>query len=143
MAINHFICVQNIFAIFEIKKMELHEKVKFYRESKKLSQDSVAYNLGLDQSQYSRRENGTIQFKSDEISKLCETLEISPVELFNSESVIFNNTNQQGGNFGQYISFPEELQKQYELRLQEKDEMINLLKEEISLYKKIHKDTDK
>lgn len=123
--------------------MELHEKVKFYRESKKLSQDSVAYNLGLDQSQYSRRENGTIQFKSDEISKLCETLEISPVELFNSESVIFNNTNQQGGNFGQYISFPEELQKQYELRLQEKDEMINLLKEEISLYKKIHKDTDK
>ena len=123
--------------------MELHEKVKFYRESKKLSQDSVAYNLGLDQSQYSRRENGTIQFKSDEISKLCETLEISPMELFNSESVIFNNTNQQGSNFGQYISFPEELQKQYELRLQEKDEMINLLKEEISLYKKIHKDADR
>jgi transcriptional regulator with XRE-family HTH domain len=123
--------------------MELHEKVKFYREAKKLSQDSVAYNLGLDQSQYSRRENGTIQFKSDEISKLCETLEISPVELFNSESVIFNNTNQQGGNFGQYISFPEELQKQYELRIKEKDEMINVLKEEISLYKRIHKDTDR
>jgi transcriptional regulator with XRE-family HTH domain len=123
--------------------MELHEKVKFYREAKKLSQDSVAYNLGLDQSQYSRRENGTIQFKSDEISKLCETLEISPLELFNSESVIFNNTNQQGGNFGQYISFPEELQKQYELRIKEKDEMINVLKEEISLYKRIHKDTDR
>jgi transcriptional regulator with XRE-family HTH domain len=123
--------------------MELHEKVKFYREAKKLSQDSVAYNLGLDQSQYSRRENGTIQFKSDEISKLCETLEISPVELFNSESVIFNNTNQQGGNFGQYISFPEELQKQYELRIKEKDEMINVLKEEISLYKRIHKDADR
>lgn len=123
--------------------MELHEKVKFYREAKKLSQDSVAYNLGLDQSQYSRRENGTIQFKSDEISKLCETLEISPLELFNSETVIFNNTNQQGGNFGQYISFPEELQKQYELRIKEKDEMINVLKEEISLYKRIHKDTDR
>jgi transcriptional regulator with XRE-family HTH domain len=123
--------------------MELHENVKFYREAKKLSQDSVAYNLGLDQSQYSRRENGTIQFKSDEISKLCETLEISPLELFNSESVIFNNTNQQGGNFGQYISFPEELQKQYELRIKEKDEMINVLKEEISLYKRIHKDTDR
>jgi transcriptional regulator with XRE-family HTH domain len=123
--------------------MELHEKVKFYREAKKLSQDSVAYNLGLDQSQYSRRENGTIQFKSDEISKLCETLEISPLELFNSESVIFNNTNQQGGNFGQYISFPEELQKQYELRIKEKDEMINVLKEEISLYKRIHKDADR
>lgn len=123
--------------------MELHEKVKFYREAKKLSQDSVAYNLGLDQSQYSRRENGSIKFNSDEISQLCQVLEVTPLELFNSESVIFNNTNQQGGNFGQYISFPEELQKQYELRIKEKDEMINLLKEEISLYKKIHKDTDK
>ena len=123
--------------------MELHEKVKFYREAKRLSQESVAFNLGLDQSQYSRRENGSIKFNSDEISKLCDTLDISPLELFNSESVIFNNTNQQGGNFGQYIALPEELQRQYELRLQEKDEMIKLLKEEILLYKKFHKDTDK
>jgi transcriptional regulator with XRE-family HTH domain len=112
--------------------MQLHEKVKFYRESKRLSQESVAFKLGLDQSQYSRRENGTIKFNSDEISQLCSTLEVSPMELFSAESVIFNNTNQQGGNFGQYIALPEELQRQYELRIKEKDEMIELLKEKIS-----------
>lgn len=112
--------------------MQIHEKVKFYRESKRLSQDSVAFKLGLDQSQYSRRENGSIKFDSDEISKLCEVLEVTPMELFNSESIIFNNTNQQGGNFGQYIALPDELQKQYELRIKEKDEMIELLKEKIA-----------
>jgi transcriptional regulator with XRE-family HTH domain len=123
--------------------MQLHEKVKYFRESKRLSQESIAYQLGLNQSQYSRRENGAIKFNSDEISQLCEVLEVSPLELFNSESIIFNNNNQQGGNFGQYVALPEELQKQYELRIKEKDEMINVLKEEISLYKRIHKDTDR
>ena len=116
--------------------MQIHEKVKFYRASRRLSQDSVAFKLGLDQSQYSRRESGAIKFDSDEISKLCEVLEVTPMELFNSESIIFNNTNQQGGNFGQYIALPEELRKQYELRIKEKDEMIELLKEKILMLTK-------
>ncbi len=115
--------------------MQLHEKVKYYREAKRMSQDSVAFQLGLDQSQYSRRENGSIKFNSDEISQLCQVLEVTPLELFNSESVIFNNTNQQGGNFGQYIALPEELQKQYELRIKEKDEMIEILKSQIEILK--------
>jgi transcriptional regulator with XRE-family HTH domain len=112
--------------------MEIHERVKFYRESKRMTQDSVAFKLGLDQSQYSRRESGVIKFDSDEIAKVCEVLDITPMELFNTESVIFNNTNQQGGNFGQYIALPDDLIKQYELRLKEKDEMIALLKEKIT-----------
>lgn len=116
--------------------MQIHEKVKFYRESRRLSQCSVAFKLGLNQSQYSRRENGAIKFDSDEISKLCEVLEITPWELFNSESIIFNNTNQQGGNFGEYIALFEELQKQYELRIKAKDEMIELLKEKIIMLSK-------
>ena len=123
--------------------MKLHEKVKYYREAKRMSQDSVAFQLGLDQSQYSRRENGSIKFNSDEISQLCQVLDVTPLELFNSESVIFNNTNQQGGNFGQYIALPEELQKQYELRIKEKDEMIAILKDELSILKSIHRETDK
>ena len=65
------------------------------------------------------------------------------MDLFNSESIIFNNNNQQGGNFGQYISLPEELQKQYELRIKEKDDMIAILKENLSILKSIHKETDK
>ena len=47
----------------------------------------VAFELGLNQSQYSRRENGVIKFNSDENSQLFEFLDVSPLELFNSESI--------------------------------------------------------
>ena len=35
---------------------------------------------------------------------------------------------QKGGNFGQYVSIPDKLIEQYEARLKEKDEMIEILK---------------
>lgn len=111
--------------------MKLHEKVKYYREIKRLSQESMAFELGLNQSQYSRRENGSIKFDSEEISNLSKILDVSASELFGDEAVIFNNTNQSGGSFGKYVQLPEELIKQYEIRLKEKDEMIQFLKERV------------
>ena len=115
--------------------MKLHEKVKFYRESKRISQESIAYELGLNQSQYSRRENGSIKFNSEEIALLGKLLEVNPSELFGEDSIILNNNHQQGGNFAQYIALPDELIQQYEIRLKEKDELIQLLKENIELLK--------
>jgi transcriptional regulator with XRE-family HTH domain len=116
--------------------MKLNEKVQYFRETKRLSQESVAYELGITQSQYSRRESGAIKFNSDEIALLGKLFEVSASELFGDESIIFTNTNQKGGNFGQYIALPEELINQYESRLKEKDEMIALLKEKIVLLEK-------
>ena len=116
--------------------MELHEKVKFFREVKKLSQESIAFELGLNQSQYSRRESGVIKFNSQEILVLSNILEVNPSELFSDQTVVLNNKNQQGGNFAQYISLSAELMEQYEKRLQEKDELIQILKDKISLLEK-------
>jgi len=116
--------------------MELHEKVKFFRKVKKLSQESIAFEIGLNQSQYSRRESGVIKFNSQEILVLSNILEVNPSELFSDQTVLLNNKNQQGGNFAQYISLPAELMEQYEKRLQEKDELIQLLKDKISLLEK-------
>ena len=115
--------------------MKLHEKVKFYRESKRISQESIAYELGLNQSQYSRRENGSIKFNSEEIALLGKLLEVNPSELFGEDSIILNNNHQQGGNFAQYIALPNELIQQFEVRIKEKDQLIQLLKENIELYK--------
>lgn len=108
--------------------MKLHEKVKSLREERKLSQEFLAHELNLDQSQYSRREKGDIQFVPEEISKLSKLLETSITNLFGEETIVFNNNDQKGGNFGQYITTSEKLIEQYELRLREKDEMIALLK---------------
>jgi transcriptional regulator with XRE-family HTH domain len=118
--------------------MKLHENVKFYRESRRLSQDYVSHELGLNQSQYSRRESGAITFDADEIDKLVRILEVTPDELFGHETIIFNNTDQKGGNFGQYISISDELIEQYEQRLTEKDLLISILNDKIALLERLH-----
>jgi transcriptional regulator with XRE-family HTH domain len=108
--------------------MKIHEKVKFFREAKGLSQEAIAYRLGIEQSQYSRRENGQVKFSIDEVVAISKILNLDISELVSEQTVVFNSSNQSGGSFGQYINIPESLIIQYEQRLKEKDEMISLLK---------------
>ena len=108
--------------------MKIHEKIRDLRESKKISQAALAHELGLEQSQYSRREKGEIQFIPEEIVLLSKVLETSISNLFGEETNIFTVHTQKGGNFGQYVSMPEKLIEQYELRIKEKDELISLLR---------------
>lgn len=115
--------------------MKVYERIKTTRENKKLSQDSVAFNLNLGQSQYSRRENGEIPFSAEEIEKLSAILDTKISELYGEETIIFNSHNQKGGAFGQfenYITVPDKLIDQYEKRLEEKETIISLLKEQIN-----------
>jgi transcriptional regulator with XRE-family HTH domain len=111
--------------------MQVHEKIRIIREDKKLSQGFLAHELGLDQSQYSRREKGEIQFVPDEIVKLSKLLETTISNLFGEETNVFSVHTQNGGNFGQYVTTNEKLIEQYELRIKEKDEMIALLRLQI------------
>ncbi|HJS00975.1 MAG TPA: helix-turn-helix transcriptional regulator [Flavobacterium sp.] len=104
--------------------MRFHEKIKLIRESKKLSQSYLAYELNLDQSQYSRREKGEIQFVSDEIVKLSKLLETSISELFGEEVI----ESQKIKKIEENLSIAEKLIEQYELRIKEKEEMIVVLK---------------
>ena len=110
--------------------MKIHERVKIIREEKKLSQDFIAHELGLSQSQYSRRENGEIKFDVDEILRLSKALETKVSELYGEETNVFNNSNQKGEIFGQFVTIPDKLIEQYEKRLQDKDEIIALLKQQ-------------
>lgn len=103
--------------------MRIHEKIKAVRESKKLSQNYLAYELNLSQSQYSRREKGEIHFVPEEIVKVSKLLGITISELFGEEIA--------GLKFAEDIengSASLKLMEQYELRIKEKDEMISLLK---------------
>ncbi len=128
--------------------MKVYERIKTARENKKLSQDSVAFDLDLGQSQYSRRENGEIPFSAEEIEKLSGILDTKISELYGEETNIFNSHNQKGGTFGQfenYFNIPEKLIEQfeknieqYEKRLEEKETIISLLKEQITDLKNKH-----
>ena len=112
--------------------MKLNERIKFHRENKKLSQEFVGFQLGLNQSQYSRRESGTIKFNTDELEKISKVLDVDISELM-GESTVFNNNNQVGGTFAQTIYTSEDVTKQYASIITEKDKTIELLKEQISL----------
>lgn len=133
----HFLCDCNIIVIFvqNLELMKVFERVKSLRVSKKISQESIAFELSLNQSQYSRRECGEIPFTADEVEKLSSILDVKISELYGEETIIFNKHNQKGGTLGQYITVPDKLIEQYEERLKEKETIIQLLREQIAMLK--------
>lgn len=112
--------------------MKLHERVKTIREGKKYSQEHMAFELGLSQSQYSRRENGEIKFDTDEIFKISKILDTKISELFGEETNVFSIHTQKGGVFGQFVTIPDKLIELYEKRIADKDEMIEILKKQMN-----------
>jgi transcriptional regulator with XRE-family HTH domain len=100
-----------------------------------MSQKYIASVLEIEQSQYSRRENGQIPFSINELEKLSNIFEVQISDFFVEKIIIFTSNNQSGGAFGQYLSVPDKLIEQYEARLKEKEEMIKLLKEQIQYLK--------
>lgn len=62
--------------------MRVYQRIKQEREKKKFSQTYLALELKLDQSQYSRRENGAIPFTVDELLKIAEVLRVKPEKFF-------------------------------------------------------------
>ena len=121
--------------LLHLKKitMNLSGKVKFYRELKQMSQENLAFDLGINQSQYSRRESGRINFNSEEIYKLIRILEITPNELFVQHTIILKNTNHMGGNLTQYINPSEDLVEQFKCSINDKDQIISLLMDKIKI----------
>lgn len=109
--------------------MKVYEKIKKYRIDKNYSQESVAYELGLSQSQYSRRENGQIVFNIDEILKLVDVFDISLNDLFEDfveKKSDFGNTPSKD-DAREVVLVPRKLIELYELRIKEKAEMIKIL----------------
>ena len=68
-----------------VKKMELHEKIKFFRLSKNLTQTYLAEQLGIDTGNYSRLERGETKVTLERLSKIAEILE-TDLNVFLSEN---------------------------------------------------------
>ena len=129
-------CVKHNAIFVEKINMEIFEKVRFFRVQKKLSQEFVSTLMNIEQSQFSRRESGQIPFSINELEKLSELFDVEFSGFFKEKTVIFTSRNQSGGSFGQYVSIPDRLIEQYEMRLKEKEDMIDILKEQIKQIKK-------
>ena len=96
-------------------KNKLQEK----RISKKLSQEYMANSLGMDVSNYSRRENGQTKISKNEWMKMAKLLDVPLEDIFEDEEgivFIFNDQATGNGNIVTNYSIPQyimEHQKKY------------------------------
>lgn len=111
------------------------ENIKKIRELKNLTQDSMAVLLGVSQKTYSNIENAGNNITYEKILRIAEALEVNITKVLElNTEVLLNNNNQQGGisqlnTAVSYNYINEEQAKLYERLLEEKDTIINLLKE--------------
>lgn len=104
--------------------MKANQIIKLKREEHKLSQESMAYELGITQSQYSKRERGELKFRFEEIVKAAKILLIE-IEVLVPAHSYKDYTLPHNGRLDPNLIM------QYESRLKEKDEMIELLREKL------------
>jgi transcriptional regulator with XRE-family HTH domain len=125
---------------------KIHKNIRILRNLNELSQENIAYELGLSQSQYSRRENGVIEFSVSEILKLSKLFNVSYEEIIVDFSVKehlqktkldLSNKNEITDRQDSIIDFiikALDIVVKTDLEIQEKDDIINSLKSRLNNY---------
>jgi transcriptional regulator with XRE-family HTH domain len=130
--------------------MKVHEKIRFLRESRKLSQEDMANKLNMSVSGYSKIERGESKTHFDKLEQIAEAFDFDDVmELIalGERYILINengNSNIHNGNYiiseSQLVSENEKLQlvitHKDELIIF-KDELINQLRQENSYLKSV------
>ena len=113
-------------------------KLKKIREQKRFSQKDIAVILGISQKTYSNIESDKSKIGIKQLAKLSEILNFDLFVLLQEYGITLNqsyNNFFDKNNMAMINDYHNKLIKQMELRLQEKDEIIRLLKEQLNLYK--------
>lgn len=117
--------------------MLIGEKIRKLRELKGYDQHYMASVLGIDQSNYSRIESDTTSVSEDRLQKIANALNVTPdyIKRFD-DKIVFENCSQ--GNFGafnvQHYHLSENEKETYEKLLSAKDDIIDLLREQLKKY---------
>jgi HTH-type transcriptional regulator/antitoxin PezA len=80
-----FLCYNNI----KVKEdMMIGENIKAVRKSKQLTQPELANLLGISRNSLSRYENGTSAISTELLDRICQTLNVSYVDLVGEEKML-------------------------------------------------------
>jgi len=90
--------------------MQIGEKIKKTRQSKNLAQKEVALALGMDQSQYSRIENGKTDPYFSTIDKIAQALNVQLAELL-MEEIVFKSVDSYDRSLVEKIELIEQLEE--------------------------------
>ena len=131
------ICIQITAFFIHLIKILLMIKQKLIdkRKERNLTQEEFAFKLGLDPSNYNRRENGITKISKKEWDKMAKELGVSLEDIYEPEDgVYFINNENANGNFGNHNTyngfndFAFETMKKY---IQKLEEEIQTLKEQL------------
>ena len=119
--------------------MHIGTKVRKLRELKGYSQEYVASQLNMVQTNYSKIERcETKGLLVERLVEIAKVLEVDPATIlnFDDKQVLNNTSNNQGGGYSGNIMYVKESfereRTQYEARIQELKEESTFLKEEIA-----------
>jgi len=108
-------------------KQKLIEK----RKERNLTQEEFAFKLGLDPSNYNRRENGITKISKKEWDKMAKELGVPLEEIYEPENGVYVINNQNAnGNFGNnntyngFNDFAFETMRKYIQKLEEVNEQL-------------------
>jgi transcriptional regulator with XRE-family HTH domain len=79
--------VANSLLALKTSTMELNEKLKQLRQSRKIKQAAMAEMLGITQQAYSKWENYKVDFSTHELKAICKILDVD-IAYFLSEDYI-------------------------------------------------------
>jgi transcriptional regulator with XRE-family HTH domain len=122
--------------------MEVHEKIRFLRESKNWSQEDMAEKLNMSISGYSKIERGATKAYIPKMKQIAEVLDVDLIELIplDGKNIYLNNNYSNNGEGCHIIASPAELtlenQKQ-KLIIELKDKELALQQREIAYLKEL------
>ena len=110
------------------------QKIRRIREYRDLSQDSVAMEMGMSPSGYSRIERDEVSVTVDKLARLADILKVSLIDLVSpEESIVFNNYGTAKDQSFSTINGSTDTEKIEQLY----KEQINLLQQEVSYLREI------
>ena len=130
--------------------MSVNEKIRTIRETRNWSQEDMAYKMNMSKNGYAKIERGETKLNLHKLEQIANIFNIDVLELIKNDdkNVLFfmndHNTNYYGSNenltseidrLKLTISHKDELLKQRDLVIEQKDSEISALKEIISLLK--------
>jgi len=114
----------------------IKQKLISKRKEKGLSQEEMAFRLGIEQSQYCRRENGKTKISKKEWEAMAKVLDTSLEEIYEPQDGVYviNNENANGeysGSQNHFNSIPDYMLDTLKKYIQKLEEEIAVLKERI------------
>ena len=108
--------------------MTLGEKLKKTRLMKNFTQEYLADMLNVSQKTYSNFENNKTTPDFPQMEEISKILEVSVLDFLSGDNMTINNTNGDHSGFIYQNQIPEKLIQQYESRISELKEIIEILR---------------